>query len=715
MSNFHREKTPLLLQMENAECGAIALGIILAYFGLYLSPSELRDACGVNRDGSKAINIIKAARQYGLEAHGVQRTLAEVQQLPAPFIVFWEFNHFLVVEGFSKHKVFLNDPASGHRTVSIIEFSQKFTGIVLFMNPGANFKLAGKPEPGLLVSFWRQLADMHWNFIYILVIAILQILPMIGLAFITKIFFDYILLQKQPELLPKILLAIILAALFSAGMTWLQRYWRLQLHIKIKITKMIQFYWQLLHAPFHFFDQRAIGDLAERVEANSALGDLLANKMPSHLASLISIVILALFMFFLNKSLTLISIVIAILDFGLLSFITLHNRDLGSRYQQAEGKLAGIEINGVKIIETLKANAMEDQFFEQWSTAHAQKIICGQKLAMNGFFLKNASFFLQAMTTIIVLGLGGWFIMRQHLSPGGLIAFEFLLVNFSFLLLELLNMNESYTRFRGDMSRIKDVTDQPIESSSLIPNYTFDFSQPQLEFNNIVFGYSRLEPPIIEGIAFSVHSGERIAIVGPTGGGKSSIAKLLCKLTLPWAGEIVIHGVPLVQLTATDLAQMMALVDQNIFLFSASVRENLTLWQETVSDQEIYNALSLVEMADIIRLRGGLNYKIEEYGKNFSGGQIQRLEIARALITHPKILILDEATSALDPLLEQRIYNNLQQQGCTLIIIAHRLSTIKDCDQILVIANGKIEQKGRHQKLLQTSGVYQDLVSLEIQ
>ncbi len=715
MNNFHREKTPVMLQMDNAECGAIALGIILAYFGLHLPPSQLREACGVSRDGSKAINIIKAARQYGMEAHGIQRTLEEVKQLPAPFIVFWEFNHFLIVEGFGKHKVFLNDPATGPRTVSHQEFNQGFTGIVLFMTPGENFKPAGEPEPSLLVSFWRQIANMRWNWIYILTISVLQIFPIISLAFLTKIFFDYILLEKKVDLLINVLLGIGVSGVFFAGLTWLQRHYRLYLFIKIKLEQMIQFYWRLLHLPLDFFEQRAIGDLAERVEANSSLADMLVNKIPAHIAGLISMALLVIFMFLLNKILAVISITLVLLNFALLSFITLRNRDLGGRYKQMQGKLASIEINGVKIIETLKANAMENDFFNQWSAAHAQKTLCAQRLALNSFFLKILPFFFQVINTIIVLGLGGWFIMHQQLSPGGLISFEILLINFTFILLELLNINENYARFKGDIARINDINEQPIEQKPSVQNRPLDFSKPQLEFSNILFGYSRLEPPIFENISFSVNPGERIAIVGPTGGGKSSIAKLICRLASPWSGEIRIHGSPLVQFARADLARMIGLVDQNIFLFSASVRDNLTLWNKNIRDQEIYHALSLVEMADIISKRGGLNYKIEEYGRNFSGGQVQRLEIARALIQSPKILILDEATSALDPLLEQEIYNNLRQKNCTLIIIAHRLSAIKDCDQILVIKNGKIVQQGRHEKLIQDSGLYQELVSLEIQ
>ncbi len=236
-----------------------------------------------------------------------------------------------------------------------------------------------------------------------------------------------------------------------------------------------------------------------------------------------------------------------------------------------------------------------------------------------------------------------------------------------------------------------------------------------LEFKAVRFGYSKLEPPILENISFSLKPGERVAVVGPTGGGKSSLIKLICGLYAPWEGEINVLGSNLKNISQSILAKWVGVVEQHIFLFSASIRDNLTLWNPSVHDSSIDHALNLVGLSEIILERGGLEAWVEERGKNFSGGQVQRLEIARALLHKPVVLILDEATSALDPVAEEIIYNNLKKENVTLFIIAHRLSAIRDCDQILVMDQGKIIESGTHEELFKYSGLYKELVDLEIQ
>ena len=271
-----RERTPAILQMDSAECGAVALAIIMAYFGRYVPLSEVREACDVSRDGSKAINIIKAARRYGLDAHGMQLTMDNVQLLPPPFIIYWQFNHFLIVEGFEGEQVYLNDPATGPRTETIEEFSRSFTGVALFMTPDADFRSGGKAEPGIFKLLWQYLAGSRGSFFYIVFVALSLSLPMAGLAFFTKIFLDNILLGGQRDWLPGLLLAMLGSALMMGALTWLKRYYLIRLYMKLKLSGTLKFFWRLLHLPLSFFQQRASGDIAERVEAHSYLANTLA-------------------------------------------------------------------------------------------------------------------------------------------------------------------------------------------------------------------------------------------------------------------------------------------------------------------------------------------------------------------------------------------------------------------------------------------------------
>ncbi len=714
-----REKTPTILQMDNAECGAVALAIILAYFGRYVSASAVREACDVSRDGSKAINIIKVARQYGLDAHGLQLNLDKVKQLPPPFIVYWQFNHFLVVEGFAENSVYINDPATGPRIVTMHEFAQSFTGIVLFMSPGPDFRPEGQPELSILKLLWQRLSGSRMNFVYIILMTIGLGIPVIGLAFFTKIFLDNILLAQQRAWFPGLLFCMAAAAVMMAGLTWFKNYALIRLYMKLKLTNITQVFWRLLHLPMKFFQQRAAGDIVERVEAHSYLADVLANKATNSIARGLTMLLIAVMMFLLSWPLALISMVIVIIHCLLYWRVSRRNDELGRRFAQTEGKLSSIEVNGMQIIETLKANAVEDQFFNQWAAAHAQKVANEQQMKGNSRILKILSILSQGLNLVVLLALGCWFIMHNQITPGGLMAIEVLLISFNWLAGTVLEAGEYPYKFKGHITRISDIMDQATDNilnDSVSKNLVLNNPHhPILEFRNIEFGYSKLESPILMNVSFQVQPGERIAIIGPTGGGKSSVAKLICGLFAPWAGEILVQGLPLAEISRSDFAKFMGLVDQQIFLFAATVRDNLTLWNPEISDAEIYQALKIASVDEVIRERGGLNYHIAERGKNFSGGQVQRLEIARALIGNPRLLVLDEATSALDPLVEQQIYANLRQHGCTLVIIAHRLSAIRDCDQIIVINEGKIVQRGRHASLIQGGGLYKELVSLEIQ
>ncbi len=712
-------KTPTILQMDNAECGAVTLAIILAYFGRYVSPSDVREVCDVSRDGSKAINLIKAARQYGLEAHGMQLNMDNIKLLPPPFIVYWQFNHFVVVDGFGEDKIFINDPATGPRTISYEEFDVSFTGIALFLRPGANFETGGEAEPSFLKLLWRRLQNSYASFLYIILVSLGLLIPSLSLAFFAKIFIDYIIFAEQYDWILGLILMMLIVAVLMGCLTLIKRFYLNRLYVWLKLSSAMQFFWRLLHLPINFFQQRATGDIAERVEAHNRLAELLAEKITNSVIGLISMIFFAIVMFVLSWSLASISVIIGIINFILLLVVSKKMTDLAQRYAQSEGKLVAIEMNGIQIIETIKANAVEDQFFNHWAAFHAQKVGSAQQMERYSTVSRILPTFFQGINTVALLGLGSWLIIEGQLTVGTLIAMLILTLNFNKPLTDLLFLSEELYKIKGDAARINDVEQHAVEhivnnNLELTPLPAMSHS-PLLEINALRFGYSKMEPPIFDNFSLAIAAEKRIAIVGPTGGGKSSLSKLICGLYAPWSGEILLQGKTLAEISRASLASFVGLVDQQIFLFAATIRDNLTLWNKEINDAQIYQALEITKMTEVINERGGLNCWVEERGKNFSGGQVQRLEIARALIGKPKLLILDEATSALDPIIEQQIYENLQQQHCTLLIIAHRLSAIRDCDQIIVVAGGEIVQSGKHEDLMRSSGLYKDLVSLEIQ
>lgn len=717
--NTDRVTTPTILQMDAAECGSASLSIILAYYGYYITPSDARDACDVTRDGSKAINIIKVARRLGMEAHGLQLTMETVKYIPPPFIVYWEFNHFLVVDGFGENKVYLNDPEVGPRTVTEDEFNKSFTGVALVLTPGSDFQKKGEPEKSVLRILWNFLKGSRTSFIYILLMALALVIPYFALSFFAEIFIDDILIQNQRSWIGYLLLAMAIAAILIGLLTWFKNYYLIRLYMKLKLVGSANFFWHLLHLPLNFFFQRSNGDIVYRIEAYNRIANILAKKLTDNLIGIITMIIFGIVMLLLSWQLALINMIICAIQCLFLWSRSRVVSDAGRLLAQTEGKLAGIEMNGIHIIETIKANAVEDNFFNHWAAHHAQKVNSQQCIEKNAAIIRVFSLSLLGLNSVIILGLGSWLIMNGQITIGILVAFQILLAGFNAPLAELLLLVEDLYKLKGDIARVDDVNNNVVEQivsskqeTNLIPNHS---DKPFLKLDSIEFGYLKLEPPIFKDLSFQVNTGERIAIIGPTGCGKSSLSHLICGLFAPWSGEIKIYDRPLKDISRAEYAKFIGLVDQTIFLFAATVRDNLTLWNSSIHDDELIEALKTACIYDVIEERGGLDCWVEEGGTNFSGGQVQRIEIARAIVGKPRLLILDEATSALDPLIEHKIYDNLKKMNCTLFIIAHRLSAIRDSDQIIVLQEGEIVQKGKHEDLMQQTGLYQELVSLEIQ
>ncbi len=709
------KKTPTVLQMEAVECGAASLSMVLAYYKVFVPLEELRVKCGVSKNGSKASNIVKAARTYNMEAKGFRCELESLEDMEMPLIIFWEFNHFVVLEGFKNGKAYINDPAMGKRIIGMNELDGAFTGVVLSFKPGEGFKPVGSKN-NTIESLSKRLENSKAILLFLILIGIALIVPGLLVPMFSRIFIDDILVGNNFHWIYGLMIGMAGTAVFRAGLVWFQKEYLIRFRTKLSLVFSSDFLMHILDLPMEFFAQRNSGEIANRVKLNSTMADVLTGKVAETVLDLLLIAFYFMFMLFYDKVLTIFALIGALLNLVFMYYIMGKRRMQSQRLAKYKSKVIEKSISSIQIIETIKSTGSESDFFKIWSGSHAKLLNEEQKMGTSSLLLDLVPTLISGLITVSVLILGGIRIIDGFMTLGILVAFQNLIVSFMTPVNKLVGIGALMEELRTDLSYLDDVYNYGKKETVKRKDSDAEVKKlkGQIELNNVVFGYSRLESPLLDNISLKIKPGSRVALVGSTGSGKSTILNLIAGIYEPWEGQIYFDGIDKNSMAEEKVKNSLSVVSQKIKLFSGNIKENISLWDETIEDVDIINAAKDALIHDVITTReNGYEHQVKTDGGNFSGGEKQRIEIARALAVNPNILLLDEATSALDSFTEEKIDLNIRKRGCTTVIVAHRLSTVKDCDEIIVLDKGKIAQRGTHEGLIKEDGIYRVLVDSE--
>ncbi len=710
-------KVPVVMQMEALECGAACLTMVLAYYDKWVPLEQVRADCGVSRDGSKALNVVKAARSYGLKATGYRYEPEGLKENATfPCIIHWNFNHFVVLRGFKGKKAYLNDPARGDYAVSMEDFDKAFTGICLMFSPSENFVPGGKQKSVVEFAKKRLVGAGTAVTFVILTTVISSLMGVINPVF-SRIFLDNLLTDKNPEWFMPFIIALSAFSAVQLLVAWIQTIYSLRINGKLAITGSSSYIWRVFRLPMEFFSQRMAGDIQQRESTNARIASNLVGTFAPLALQTIMMIFYLVIMIRYSLVLTSIGIVSIIINMFMARIISKKRVNITRVQMRDNGKLYAATVTGIEMIETIKSTGAEDGYFERWSGYQASVNTQKVKYEKLNQYLGLVPGLVSSLTGNIILMLGVWLTIQGQFTVGMITAFQGFLSSFTTPANQLISAGQTLQEMRTEMERVEDVMEYPIDTNYLNTGTTDEQSQKltgSIEIHNLNFGYSRLEKPLIMDFSLSLKAGSKVAFVGASGCGKSTLSKLISGLYKPWSGEIRYDGKPLSEIPRPVFTGSVSVVDQDIILFEDTIENNIKMWDKTIEDFEMILACRDAQIHnDIMDRPEGYNHKLLEGGKDFSGGQRQRIEIARALAQDPTILILDEATSALDAKTEYEVTKAIRDRGITCIVVAHRLSTIRDCDEIIVLDNGVVVERGTHDELYAKNGLYTQLVSNE--
>jgi len=708
------KKVPVILQLEIIECGAASLAMVMAYHKKWVPLERLRVDCGVSRDGSSAGNLLKVARMYGFEAKGYRAEPEVIKALPMPCIIHWNMNHFVVLRGITKKFAYINDPARGEVKIPLEQFNTSFTGIAITITPGKDFKPDGKP-----VSIWpfakERLKGTASVFVFIIMVSGLTSIIGILVTFMSSVFVDDLLSGKHPEWTYRFIVLFLAFSFLSIILSVIDTRTNLKITAKFAVVSSGMFIWHALRLPVDFYSSRHAGDIASRQNEN----DRITLSLVQLLAPLFIDAVMMVFYLFIvlrySVWLTIIGILSLLINYAVNKYMTHKSINISRVSSRDTGKLSAMTVAGVEMIETIKSAGAEDGFFERWSGYHAavnDSNVRSMKLNQSMGLIPQI---VSQMSNIIILLIGAYLIIRGDMTIGVFFAFQGFLSAFLAPFAKIINAQQGMQRMKVSMERVQDVFNyQPdVKYQEFNMDESFYKLSGQVEIKNLVFGYNRLSKPLLDNFNMTLEPGKSVALVGASGSGKSTIAKLISGLYKPWEGEILFDGKTRDEIPREIFTSSVSVVDQDIVLFQDSISNNIKTWDKSIEDFEVILAARDAQLhSAIIDRDGGYAAQVLEGGKNFSGGERQRLEIAAALANDPTIVILDEATSALDAKTEYDVIKSIRDRGISMIIVAHRLSTIRDCNEIIVLDKGQVVQRGTHDELYATEGKYRELVNM---
>ncbi len=709
-------KVPVVMQLEALECGAACLCMILAYYNKWIPLEQVREDCGVSRDGSKAQNILKAARFYGLTAKGYRyepELLKEKGKFPC--IVHWNFNHFVVLNGFKNGKAYLNDPAKGNYSVSMEKFDESFTGVCLMFEPSESFVPSGKPK-SMLSFAAKRLKGTSTAIVFTMLTGIVAaIMGFVQPAF-SRVFLDHLLTGRDSSWTTPFLLFLGAFNVIQIVMSALQAIYSLRINGKMAAVGNATYMWKILKMPMKFFSQRMPGDIQGRQGDNAAIANTLIGTFAPLLLNIFMMIFYFVVMLRYSIMLTIIGLASLTINAFVSRYISKKRINITRVSMRDNAKLGAATVAGIEMIETIKASGAENGYFKKWSGYQASVNTQQVKFLKLNQYLGMIPEFVSSLASNAVLFLGVWLTMQGEFTVGMIMVFQGFLTSFMSPATTLISAGQTLQEMRTQMEREDDVMEYPDDVVFSESNDSDELKKlsGKIEIKNMVFGYSPLDEPLIKDFNMTVEPGKSVAIVGASGCGKSTISKLISGLYQPWSGEILFDGKPMNEIAKNVFHGSVAVVDQDVILFEDTIANNIKMWDDSIEDFEMILAAHDAQIhEDIMNRSKGYQHKLIEGGKDLSGGQRQRLEIARALAQDPTIVILDEATSALDAKTEYALVNAIRQRGITCIVIAHRLSTIRSSDKIIVMEHGKIVDYGTHKELMESSSIYRDLVTAE--
>ncbi len=709
-------KVPVIMQMEALECGAASLTMILAYYKKWVPLEQVREDCGVSRDGSNAANLLKAARKYGLESRAWSYRADSLEdKITFPAVIHWNFNHFVVLCGFSDKYAIINDPARGTVKVTKEEFRRSYTGICMEFKPGKEFVREGR-RASIFSFLSHRLKGSGMQLLFAMLTAVfLSFIGMVTPVY-NRLFADRLLVGKNQAWTFGFLASLFSIASLRLLVGVINEVYIYKIKGKLAMVSNVSFFRHMLKLPMNFFSQRMAGDLSGRQKLNNGVAETLVSKMAPIFVNIFLLVFYVLIMLRYSIPLTVAGIAAVIVNLALAQVISSRRIQTTRIRMQYEGKLNASTLAGIDMIETIKASGAEQGYFGQWAGYQAMSHNAKIEELKQQRFIGGISVLVQDISDVVILILGAYVIMKGMFSAGMLLTFQALMAQFMSPVEGLLDAGQSIQEMRTSMERIDDVMhykeDAGISNVLLEEDKSYGKLTGRIEIKNVTFGYSRLAPPLLKNFSLTIEPGERVALVGSSGCGKSTIAKLLCGLYEPWEGEILYDGKLIKQIPEKVFHGSLSMVDQDITVFEDSIENNIKLWDKSIQDYEMILAARDAQIhEDIMQRPGGYDYNMQEGGRDFSGGQRQRFEIARVLAQDPTIAVLDEATSALDARTEYAIMEAIWQRGITNIVIAHRLSTIRDCSQIIVLDHGEAIERGTHEELMKKGGVYTKLIT----